>query len=134
MYWRELSPHAREVVLRMVLTQQPAHFRHVENNDHTGWHMSFVIGDEEQQQPASAGGARLGGGGRGGGGPDYSVGGPGSSLDPHSDLSLAMRLGCRCVTLRFYKCFGGIFFVKFFFVLCSLLLMGWSLGLYIYRV
>lgn len=46
MYWRDLSPHARELVLRMVLTQPPTYFRHVENEDPDSWQMSFVIDED----------------------------------------------------------------------------------------
>ena len=52
MYWRDLSPHARELVLRMVLTQPPTYFRHVENEDPGSWQMSFVI-DEDYGTDAS---------------------------------------------------------------------------------
>lgn len=46
MYWRDLSPHARELVLRMVLTQPPTYFRHVENDDPQSLQMTFVIDED----------------------------------------------------------------------------------------
>lgn len=69
MYWRDLSPHAREVVLRMLLAQPPAHFRHVNDHENSGLQMCFMI--DEEPLCADAG------------------------MDPQNDLTLAMRLGCR---------------------------------------
>lgn len=69
--------------------QPPAHFRHVENNDHSGLHMQFEIDDEEghggsvRDSPGSW--------------VEGSGGGIGAGADPYSDLALAIRLGCRCV-------------------------------------
>lgn len=54
MYWRDLSPHARELVIRMVLTQPPTYFRHVENEDPESWQMSFVIDEEYGVEAAGA--------------------------------------------------------------------------------
>lgn len=77
MYWRDLTPHARELVLRMLLTQLPAHFRHKDSPDPSGWAMSFEI-EEEYAAPSQNGDA---------------------TMDPYSDLALAMRLGCRYVPI-----------------------------------
>lgn len=46
MYWRDLSPHARELVLRMVLTQPSTYFRHVDNDDPQSAQMSFIIDED----------------------------------------------------------------------------------------
>lgn len=104
MYWRDLSPHARELVLRMVLTQSPANFRHVEDNNQGAWQMSFVIDDEVAVTNRGSGSASP----------------RGEPMDPHSDLALAMRLGCRFVrsfaclfVCLFWDCFVGVSILVF---------------------
>ncbi|CAN0550540.1 unnamed protein product [Ectocarpus sp. 12 AP-2014] len=48
MFWRDLSPHSRELVLRMVLTQSPTYFRHVEDEDTESNYMRFAIDEQPQ--------------------------------------------------------------------------------------
>ncbi|CAN0313296.1 unnamed protein product [Pylaiella littoralis] len=95
--WRSLSPHARELVLRMVLTQPPTCFRCVEGEHLETRQMNFVI--EEDCKSVSTLDTAFNSSKNCRKRASYENPGARGALDPQSDLALAIRLGCRTTSV-----------------------------------